>query len=161
MTRWTSFISVKGLSSSDERKSWLERILMLSPGLSLSPHRGWSPTISSLLPRGAWAPRPSPRISSHVLPPFVSFFPVCYNSILPVTTMFCHWPWKGRVAGGPGFLSWFSNISWVNHFGRVTVNSNTFSFQHFSDTKLKSSELVFDYSKFSKNWNKHTKKKSK
>lgn len=87
-----------------------------------------------------------PSTLCFLLPSLPQLHLACHHHVVLSLTMkrkSGRWAWVSQ--------SCFSDISYVNHFGRVIVNSNTFSLQRFSDPELESSELVFDYSKFSKN----------
>ena len=107
---------------------------------------GSSPTISSLLPTGAWTdPGPAPRSVAISFLKGSFYSPVCDNPALPVTTLaFCHCPHTCRVADvGLGFAKLFSWYFLHEPFWKDNCNGNIFSCQRFPDSKLESSELVF------------------
>lgn len=96
MTMRASLISVEGfLSFSDERKSKVERILMMSPGFVGFSSQWWAGSNHVSAPSRAWAPWPCPPCSGSTSFLKDGFSPIYNNP--PHSSP--PWPCKRRMVG--------------------------------------------------------------
>lgn len=147
MTRRTPLILQKGFGAllMKGKARWGDPVRWPRPQVSSSAV-GRSPVASSLLPTGAGLHSLAPWASLHLLPRRQLLLYCLQVSLSHATPPWCFV--TGHTNEGQQTWAWvlqscFSDISYMNHFGRVTGSSNIFSFEHFPDSELEISELVF------------------